>query len=280
MPSPESDAAFDALEDLALLRDAALSVGPLLRAKFGADFEVWSKGAAGPVTEVDLAVDRMLKEFLTAVRPDYGWLSEETADNPARLQRRCVFVVDPIDGTRAFINRKPEFCTALAVVRDGKVAAGVVYNPILEELFEAAAGKGARLNGETIAASCVGAIENCRMLGPADLFSHPSWQTPWPAMNRSQKNAIAYRLALVACGQYDATVSLGFKSEWDIAAADLILAEAGGRVSDPWNEPYTYNKPDPRVPGVVGAGPALHPLLIERVAATPHPSTWTQRTSS
>lgn len=267
MPSPES-------EDLALLRDAALSVGPLLRAKFGAEYEVWSKGAAGPVTEVDLAVDRMLREFLTAARPDYGWLSEETADNPDRLERRSIFVVDPIDGTRAFIKRKPEFCTALAVVRDGHPVAGVVYNPILEELFEASAGGGARLNGERTRVSGTGAIEDCRMIGPADLFSSPRWPTPWPAMQRTQKNAIAYRVALVASGEYDATVGLGYKSEWDIAAATVILREAGGRISDPWNGDIRFNKPDPRVPGVVAAGPALHPLLIDRVTITPHPSTF------
>ena len=274
MPSPASDRPFDAREDLALLRDAALSVGPLLRAKFGADFEVWSKGAAGPVTEVDIAVDRMLKEFLTAARPDYGWLSEEIADNTDRLDKRCVFVVDPIDGTRAFIKRKPEFCTALAVVRDGQAVAGVVYNPILEELFEAAHEHGARLNGERVSVSDTPAIEDCKMIGPEDLFSSKFWPTPWPAMQRSQKNAIAYRAALVASGEYDATVSLGYKSEWDIAAATVITREAGGRISDPWNGDYVFNKPDPRVAGVVCAGPALHALLIERVTISSHPSTW------
>jgi myo-inositol-1(or 4)-monophosphatase len=274
LPSLESDRPFDALEDLALLRDAALSVGPLLRAKFGADFEVWSKGAAGPVTEVDIAVDRMLKAFLSAARPDYGWLSEEIADNPDRLGKRCIFVVDPIDGTRAFIKRKPEFCTALAVVRDGQAVAGVVYNPILEELFEASLGGGARLNGERTRVSDPAAIEDCKMLGPQDLFTHKSWPTPWPPMQRSQKNAIAYRVALVAAGEFDATVSLGYKSEWDLAAAAVIVREAGGRITDPWNGEYVFNKPDPRVDGVVCAGPGLHALLIERVTVTAHPSTW------
>lgn len=273
LPSPESET----LEDLALLRDAALSVGPLLRAKFGAEYEIWSKGAAGPVTEVDLAVDRMLREFLTAARPQYGWLSEETADSPDRLGRQSVFVVDPLDGTRAFIKRKPEFCTALSVVRDGRPVAGVVYNPILEELFEAAGGHGARLNGERIGVSAADAIEDCRMIGPEDLFSHKFWPTPWPAMQRSQKNAIAYRVALVSSGEYDATVSLGYKSEWDIAAAAIILTEAGGRITDPWNNEYLFNKPDPRLPGVVAAGPALHALLIDRVTITPHPSTFAER---
>ena len=276
-PLPGSEASYDAREDLALLRDAALSVGPLLRAKFGAEYEIWSKGAAGPVTEVDLAVDRMLKEFLTAARPDYGWLSEETADDPVRLERQCVFVVDPIDGTRAFIKRKPEFCTALAVVRDGRAVAGVVYNPILEELFEASSGGGARLNGERASVSGAAAIADCRMLGPQELFAHKSWPEPWPAMQRSQKNAIAYRIALVSSGEFDATVSLGYKSEWDLAAATVIVSEAGGRISDPWNGDFAFNKPDPRLPGVVCAGPALHPLLIERVTITPHPSTFAER---
>lgn len=279
LPSPGSDIGADAREDLALLRDAALSVGPLLRAKFGAEFEVWSKGAAGPVTEVDLAVDRMLKEFLTAARPGYGWLSEETADNEDRLSRACVFVVDPIDGTRAFIRRKPEFCSALAVVRDGTPVAGVVYNPILEELFEASIGGGARLNGERVTVSDAEAIEDCRMLGPEELFSSPRWPTPWPAMQRSQKNAIAYRLSLVAAGEFDATVSLGYKHEWDIAAATVILREAGGRISDPWNNDIDFNKADPRAPGVVAAGPSLHPLLIDRVTVTPHPSTFPEPSS-
>ncbi|MDX2234200.1 MAG: 3'(2'),5'-bisphosphate nucleotidase CysQ [Hyphomonadaceae bacterium] len=277
MPSPESDAARIAAEDLALLRDAALSVGPLLRAKFGADYAVWSKGAAGPVTEVDIAVDRMLRDFLTAARPDYGWLSEETADNPDRLERASVFVVDPIDGTRAFIKRKPEFCTALSVVRHGAPVAGVVYNPILEELFEAADGHGARLNGERVTVSATADIENCRMLGPEDLFANKFWPRPWPAMQRSQKNAIAYRVALVSSGDYDATVSLGYKSEWDIAAAAVIVREAGGRISDPWNGDFSFNKPDPRLAGVVCANPALHALLIDRVTVTPHPSTFSER---
>jgi myo-inositol-1(or 4)-monophosphatase len=277
LPSPGSDAQ----EDLALLRDAALSVGPLLRAKFGAEYEIWSKGAQGPVTEVDLAVDRMLREFLTAARPDYGWLSEETADNPARLSRRTVFVVDPIDGTRAFIKRKPEFCTVLSVVHDGQPRAGVVYNPILEDLYEAASGHGARLNGERVSVSETGAIEDCRMLGPEELFTSKRWPTPWPQMQRSQKNALAYRIALVGSGEYDAAVSLGFKNEWDIAAATCILREAGGRISDPWNGELVFNRPDPRAtPGVVAAGPALHPLLIDRVTITPHPSTFAERPTS
>jgi myo-inositol-1(or 4)-monophosphatase len=118
------------------------------------------------------------------------------------------------------------------------------------------------------------------MIGPEDLFSSRHWPTPWPTMQRTQKNAIAYRVALVASGEYDATVSLGYKNEWDIAAAAIILSEAGGQISDPWNGGYVFNKPDPRLAGVVAAGPSLHPLLIDRVTITPHPSTFPERPSS
>jgi myo-inositol-1(or 4)-monophosphatase len=264
-------------EDLALLREAALAAGPLMRAGFNADYEVWSKGAAGPVTEIDLAVDKMLKERLRAARPDFGWLSEETADNPDRLNKRRIFVVDPIDGTRAFIKKKPDFVTAVAIVEDGRAVVGVVYNPITEELYEAVDGAGATLNGAPIRVSGATAVEGSRMIGPADVFANPRWPTPWPKMDIIQKNAIAYRMALVATGAHDAMVALGFKSEWDIAAATVIVREAGGRVSDPWDGEITFNNPDPRAPGVIASGPRLHPSLIERVKIAPHPSRFSER---
>jgi myo-inositol-1(or 4)-monophosphatase len=269
----------DRAKDLALLRDAALAAGPLMRDGFNADYEIWSKGAAGPVTEIDLAVDAMLKERLRGARGDYGWLSEETADNAERLSRRRVFVVDPIDGTRAFIKKKPDFVTALAVVEDGNPVVGVVYNPITGELYEAVAGEGATLNGEPLSVSDANAVEGARMIGPKDVFANPRWPTPWPAMEITHKNAIAYRMALIATGAHDAMVALGWKAEWDIAAATVIVREAGGRVTDPWDGEISFNCPDPRAPGVVAAGPALHPSLIERVKVVPHPSTWPQSPS-
>ncbi|MBL8557795.1 MAG: 3'(2'),5'-bisphosphate nucleotidase CysQ [Hyphomonadaceae bacterium] len=269
----------DRSEDLALLRDAALAAGPLMREGFNADYEIWSKGAAGPVTAIDLAVDKMLKERLRAARPDFGWLSEETADNAERLSKQRVFVVDPIDGTRAFIKKKPDFVTALAIVEDGRAVVGVVYNPITEELYEAVDGHGATLNGAALRVSETAAVEGSRMIGAEDLFRNPRWPTPWPAMEITQKNAVAYRMALIATGAHDAMVALGWKSEWDIAAATVIVREAGGRVSDPWNGEITFNNPDPRAPGVVASGPRLHPSLIERVKIAPHPSTFPERPS-
>lgn len=248
-----------------------------MRDGFNADYEVWSKGAAGPVTEIDLAVDKMLKERLRSARPDFAWLSEETTDNAERLSKRRLFVVDPIDGTIAFIKKKPDFVTAIAIVEDGRAVVGVVYNPITEELYEAVDGHGATLNGAPLRVSDAAALEGARMIGPKDLFANPRWPTPWPPMDIIQKNAIAYRMALVATGAYDAMVALGFKSEWDIAAATVIVREAGGRVSDPWDGEITFNNPDPRAPGVVASGPALHPSLIERVKIAPHPSKFSER---
>jgi myo-inositol-1(or 4)-monophosphatase len=255
-----------------LLRAAVLSVGPLLRESFGASVRTWSKGAAGPVTEIDLAIDARLQEILRAARPDYGWLSEESPDTPERLQRRKVFILDPLDGTAAFIKKRPDFCVALAVVEDGAPVAGVVYAPITEELFAAAKGKGASLNGAPIRTTAAAQIQHCRMIGPKDLFSHPKWAPPWPPMQIEPKAALAYRLALVAAGLADATLSLGYKHEWDIAAGALLVVEAGGRITDPFGQPLKFNQPDARCPGVVAAGPALHALLIDRTQSTPHPS--------
>jgi myo-inositol-1(or 4)-monophosphatase len=110
------------------------------------------------------------------------------------------------------------------------------------------------------------------MIGPKDLFTHPGWQPAWPAMTIVSKAALAFRLATVAAGQGDAALSLGYKQEWDIAAGALLIAEAGGRITDPWGQPLCFNQPDPRVPGIVASGPNLHELLIERAQKTPHPS--------
>jgi myo-inositol-1(or 4)-monophosphatase len=265
-------------EDLALLRAGALAVGPLLRASFGVAVRTWSKGAAGPVTEIDLAVDAQLKELLTNARPDYGWLSEESPDDPARLACKRVFILDPLDGTAAFLKKRPEFCVALAVVENGVPVAGVVYAPITEEVFAAAAGDGATLNGQAISVSDAATVEGCAIFGPKDLFAHPNWNPPWPTMTITSRAALAYRLAGVGAAQADATISLGYKHEWDIAAGALIVAEAGGRITDPFGAPLAFNQPDARVPGVVAAGPALHPLLIERTHKTPHPSLFASQT--
>lgn len=251
--------------DLALIETAAREVGLVARQMKAEGLKVWNKDGGSPVTDADLAVDKLLKERLGAARPEYGWLSEETADDPARLKQSRLFVVDPIDGTVAFIKERPYWAVSIAVVEDGQPVVGVVHAPELDETFTAVVGEGAFLNGERIHASACDAVEGCGMLGDGPMFRHPAWPTPWPEMRIETRNSIAYRMCLVAEGRFDAAIALTAKNEWDLAAADLICREAGAIVTDHKGRSYGYNQPDPHQPSLICAAPGLHPLILERV---------------
>ncbi len=251
--------------DLALILETAREAGVLARRLKSEGLKIWSKTGGSPVTNADIAVDELLKARLEAARPDYGWLSEETADDPARLNKSRLFVVDPIDGTAAFLKDRPWWSVSIAVVENGKPQAGVVFAPELDETFTATAGGGAFLNDAVIAASAADRVEDCRMLGDAPMFRHPAWREPWPSMHIETRNSIAYRMCLVADGRFDAALALSGKSEWDLAAADLICAEAGAACTDHRGRDYAYNQTRPRMPSVVCTAPSLHPLILARV---------------
>lgn len=253
-------------DDLALLRDAAREAGRIAREYRERGLKIWSKAGGSPVTDADLAVDKYLRETLTAARPDYGWLSEETADDEARLSRRRLFVVDPIDGTVAFMKAAPWWTVALAVVEDGRPVAAVIYAPALDELYEASAGEGARRNGQPIHASDADSLEDASMLADAKLFERPIWNDPWPAMRFEKRNSIAYRMALVAAGAFDAALALSPKHDWDVAAGALIAAEAGAVTTDHHGRPFRFNKATPAQASLVCAAPGLHPLILSRCA--------------
>jgi myo-inositol-1(or 4)-monophosphatase len=253
------------LSDLGLLVEAAREAGAIALDFARDGFESWDKAKGEPVTEADLAIDRLLRQRLLAARPDYGWLSEETADDKSRLERKRLFVVDPIDGTRAFIKGKPHFCVSLAVVEDERPIAACIFNPATDELFEAERGGGAKLNGQTIRVSDRRLMEGAKVIGPEGLFHHPSWSTPWPALEIANRNSIAYTIALVASGSFDASVTLSAKSDWDVAAADLIIAEAGGIATDHLGRAFRYNQPVTRHLNAISAGPALHDWLLEKL---------------
>jgi myo-inositol-1(or 4)-monophosphatase len=206
-----------------------------------------------------------LKTTLRLARPEYGWLSEETVDNTARLAAKRVFVVDPIDGTRAFLAGEPWWTVCVAVVENGRPIAGAVVAPQLSEAYAAAAGAGATLNGRAIHASAAGALENCGMIAHPRMFRHEDWPKPWPQMRIARRNSTAYRLCLVASGEADATVTFAPKHDWDLAAADLIAAEAGAFVGDHTGRPFHYNQTIPMQPSLVCAAPALAPLILDRV---------------
>lgn len=260
-----------AASDLALLESAAREAGAIARASWGRPVKTWSKGAAGPVTEVDLAVDKLLHEKLMAARADYGWLSEEQPDNRERLTRKRAFIIDPIDGTQAFIAREPRFTISIGLSENNKAAAGVIYNPITDEMFSGAIGHGATLNGKPIQASKTDRLEDATLLGKKRFFADDKWPEPWPRMNLEFRPSIAHRLALVGAGHVDGVILAGFKHEWDIAAGAAIVEAAGGIVTDPWGAPLRFNQDMPRAPGVVAAGPGIHSLLLDRLVTLPDP---------
>jgi myo-inositol-1(or 4)-monophosphatase len=202
---------------------------------------------------------------LRQARPSYGWLSEETADDHGRLECRRLFVVDPIDGTRAFLKGRPWWSVAVAVVEDGLPVAACVFAPEVGETYAAAAGQGATRNGEAIRPSGATALEDCRMVGDPVVFGHWSWPQPWPAMRVEQRNSTAYRMCLVAAGDFDAAVAPVRKSDWDVAAGDLIAREAGCFVGDHTGAGFRYNRARPSQASLICATPALAPLILERV---------------
>jgi myo-inositol-1(or 4)-monophosphatase len=216
------------------------------------------------VSEADLAVDAALKLKLLTARPDYGWLSEETEDGEARLGQRRVWVVDPIDGTNAFLRHVPEWTVSAALVEDGVPVIGIVFNPASGEFFHAIRGGGAFLNDEPIHVSSRSTLEGARLIASAGLFKKKIWKDPWPEVETRWVNSVAYRLALVAGAFADATVSLSAKCEWDLAAAALLVEEAGGAVTDHQGEAFLFNRQVPCYQSVVGAPPELHARIIER----------------
>lgn len=250
--------------DLDLVVSALREAGEIARSGFAGAPQVWEKSKGNPVTETDIAVDRHLARVLGTARPDYGWLSEETTDQPERLSRRRLFIVDPIDGTLAFIKRKPEFVICVAVVEDGVPVVSGIFNPITDEMYTAIIGDGAFLNGSRLAVSTRDTLPGCRMLVARDVIEHKAWPEPWPAMDVGKRASIAYRMALVASGQYDCMMALSTKQEWDTAAATLVVQEAGGLVTSHAGEELLYNQSQPSHRSIVCAGPVLHKAIMAR----------------
>lgn len=258
----ETEAKPDLDDDLDLIRTAAEEAGRIAMEYFGRDPEVWMKAGMSPVSEADYAVDRFLKDVLRKARPDYGWLSEETADTTERLSARRTFVVDPIDGTRAFLERKDVWCVSVAVVEDGRSLAGVLDCPARREVFAARAGSGSTLNGTRLSVRVPG--EAPALGGPNPILD----RLPAPLASRIRRSAyipsLAYRIAMIADGRLDGTFVKANSHDWDLAAADLILTEAGGAVVGLDGNPLYYAGIDPKR-GLLAAGSG--PLLDEMIAA-------------
>ncbi|WP_245902411.1 3'(2'),5'-bisphosphate nucleotidase CysQ [Pararhodobacter marinus] len=260
MPARDAD-----LADLALLGEAALEAGEIATRYFRADPRVWDKGdGQGPVTEADLAVNTHLHDRLRTARPDYGWLSEESdpLGDLSRLEQETTFVVDPIDGTRAFIDGQPGFAHALAVLRAGEPVAAVVHLPALSLTYAAARGAGATLNGDAIAATTRAEAEGATILCARPALDPVHWPGGLPPVKRQFRPSLAWRLALVGEGRFDSMLTIRDAWDWDIAGAALIATEAGATVTDRHGRALSFNRADARNAGVVAAGPALHGILI------------------
>ena len=242
------------------LASAVREAGALALHMFRGRPASWIKGASSPVSEADLAVDALLRERLLAIR-DAGWLSEETEDDPARLQRAEVWVVDPIDGTRAYLAGLAEWVIAAALVRFGRPLVAALYAPVSDELFLSVAGGGATLNGAPIKASTGDQLAGATFSGAKRRLDSLAAVEP-RIVTVPRIPSLALRLARVATGALDGTFAAPNSHDWDLAAADLLVHEAGGLVTSLTGESLIYNRPDPVHGALVAAGRARHEVLL------------------
>jgi myo-inositol-1(or 4)-monophosphatase len=255
------------IEDFELLEMAVRDAGTLALGYFGREIAAKRKPDGTQVSEADLAADALLRTALMGNRPSYGWLSEETADDPRRLGCRFAWIVDPIDGTHAFLSGIAEWTVAVALVDNGRPVLSAVFNPATSEMFTARRGEGTYLNGKPVSVRDSGQIEGATMIASEGLFKKKIWDEPWPEMRVRWVHSIAYRMARIAQGRAHATISMTAKHEWDLAAPALLVQEAGGRATGIDGGALTFNQPVPRLKGLVAAGRELHELLVDRTRA-------------
>ncbi len=252
--------------DLALLTHAARDAGKIALRFWKREPKFWDKGAEhGPVTEADLAVNDMLKATLLAARPDYGWLSEETPDDQARLSAETVFIIDPIDGTRAFIAGEETFAHSLAIAHQGRVIAAVVFLPALDRIYTASETAPPLKDGQPIAASTRDRLEGADILTVKANLLPEKWPGGVPDIRRSFRASLAYRLCLAAEGRFDGMLTLREAWEWDIAAGSLIAEKAGAVVTDRQGQDLRFNSASAKADGVLALPPALHAEAMRRL---------------
>lgn len=252
--------------DLPLLIEAGQKAGEIAASFFGRDPTIWNKDDnAGPVTEADLAANAHLEDVLQKARPDYGWLSEETEDTGQRLKTQRQFVIDPIDGTRAFIEGSKDWAVSLAVVENGTPIAGVVVMPRRGATYAARIGGGATLNNEPLSVTAQSDLHQASVLTNKVTMKPEYWKGDVPGFKRTFRSSLAFRMCLVAQGRFDAMMTLRPTWEWDIAAGALIVTEAGGTVTDRRNAALQLNNAHPQVDGVLASGP-VHRSLAQSLA--------------
>jgi myo-inositol-1(or 4)-monophosphatase len=263
---PESDSTRELLDQLeTAVRDA----GALALGQFRKPIKTWTKGGNSPVCEVDIAADALLKERLSAVAPEYGWLSEESVDDRARLEADRVWIVDPIDGTRAYISGAIDWTISAALVENGRPVLAAVFAPASDEMFLAQAHAGATYNGIPIEVTAGDTLDGARIAGPQRRLTYLARLQP--RISEVPKiHSLALRIARVAQGKVDAALAGGNGYDWDLAAADLLVHEAKGMLTTVMGEHLIYNRPDPVHGALVAASSARHRIISSLLREGPH----------
>lgn len=264
---PDADGAIattDLAQDAALLAATVREAGALALSMFRTELRIWTKGASSPVSEADIAVDELVRARLQTARPDYGWLSEESADDSARLSKSRLWIVDPIDGTRGYLAGREDWCVSVALVEDAAPILAAVFAPATDEFFFATRGQGAALNGAPLRATDGTALDLPRLAGPKPLLERVVTAAPGVAPY-PRIGSLALRLCRVADRRLDAAFAGGQSRDWDLAAADLIVREANGKLTDLAGDCVVYNLPEVTHDVLVAAGRERHAHIVERL---------------
>jgi myo-inositol-1(or 4)-monophosphatase len=252
----------DALaHDAALLTETVREAGLLAKSMFSTELKNWVKGKSSPVSEADIAVNDLLEQRLRGATPGYGWLSEESADDESRLGRKLTWIVDPIDGTRSYLAGRDDWCVCAALVEDASPVLAAVFAPASDEFFFAARGQGASRNNQRVVASGGDDLDFARMAGPKPLVQRLS-SSPEEITLHPRIGSLALRLCRVAHGELDAAFAGGQSKDWDLAAANLIVQEANGRMTALSGDAILYNRRDVVHGVLVAAGRDRHARIV------------------
>jgi len=255
--------------DAALLKETVREAGKLALSMFGTDVRNWIKGASSPVSEADIATNELLERRLRPATPDYGWLSEESADDATRLGKRRVWIVDPIDGTRSYLAGRNDWCVSVALVEDAAPILAAVFVPVSGEFFFAARGQGTTLNEVKVRAASGTTLDFSRVAGPKPLVERLAPSKGIALHPRI--GSLALRLCRVAHGALDAAFAGGQSRDWDLAAAHLIVQEADGNMTALSGDPILYNRPDVAHGILVAAGRDRHADIVTHFRADSQP---------